>query len=136
MTNRIPYTLTIAALVFGVAAWPRAQQTQPPANQEITTVIKSDASGQPPRLALPEFIALTKDAETAAIAHTITQVLWDDLNYEHEFSFVPRDVYATIPAAVSLETVAFDRWRELNPDGLVIGTVEKSGAGIKVVLRI
>jgi TolB protein len=137
MTNRIRLTFIIAALVVGPAAWPRAQQSQPPTQgQEITTVLPSDNPGQPPRLALPEFIPLTKDAETSAIAHTITQVLWDDLNFEHEFTFVPRDVYSTIPQATSLETVAFDRWRELNPDGLVVGTVEKTGNGIRVVIRL
>jgi Tol biopolymer transport system component len=32
--------------------------------------------------------------------------------------------------------VPFDRWRELNVDGLVVGTVEKTGAGIKVDARL
>ena len=134
MMKRIPFALAITSLAL-FSAWPHAQQppTQP---QELTTTITGDNPGQPPRIAIPEFIAVTKDAETVAIAHAITQVLWDDLNYEHEFSFVPRDVYSSIPAATSFETIAFDRWRELNPDGLIVGTVEKTGAGIKVVMRL
>src|ERR1041385_8588300 len=134
MTNRIPLTLMLAGLAFAAAA-PRAQQPTTP-QQEIGAVLSSDSPGTPPRLAIPEFIALTKDAETVAIAHTISQVLWDDLNYEHEFTFVPRDVYSTIPAATSFETVPFDRWRQLNPDGLIIGTVEKTGTGIKIQMRL
>jgi len=134
MTTRIPVVLICAALLAGGSL----PQAQPPASQqppELNVPLISDP-GVAPRLAIPEFIPLTKDAETVAIAHTITQVLWDDLNYEHEFTFVPRDVYSSVPPATSLETVAFDRWRELNPDGLIIGTVEKSGGGIKVVLRL
>ena len=49
--------------------------------------------GGAPRLAVPDFIALSTDAESVAIARTIGQVLWDDLRYENEFQFVPRDVY-------------------------------------------
>ncbi|HYM21585.1 MAG TPA: hypothetical protein VEU08_00175 [Vicinamibacterales bacterium] len=137
MTNRILFTIIAATLLFA-GAWPRAQQPVVSQNPQggISTVISSDNPSVPPRLAIPEFIALTKDAETAAIAHTISQVLWDDLNYEHEFTFVPRDTYSSIPRATSFETVPFDRWRELNPDGLIIGTVEKTENGIKVQMRL
>ena len=58
--------------------------------------------GAAPRLAVPDFIALTKDAETVAIAKTISQVLYDDLTFEREFLLIPRDTYATIPPATSL----------------------------------
>ena len=60
------------------------------------TTISGEA-GAPPRLAVPDFIALSTDAETVAIAKTIGQVLWDDLNFEREFAFIPRDVYAHDP---------------------------------------
>jgi TolB protein len=123
-----------------VGAWLHAPQPpqQPPAPQqptEITTTITGEG-GLPPRLALPDFIAVTKDKETVETAKTISQVLWDDLNFEREFAFIPRDVYATIPAATSFTDVPFDRWRELNADGLIIGTVEKTGAGFKVDMRL
>ena len=134
MTNRISIVAALAALVIS-GALPRAQQPASQQPPEINVPLTSEG-GVPPRLAIPEFIALTKDAETTAIAHTITQTLWDDLNYEHEFTFVPRDVYSTIPPATSFETVAFDRWRELNPDGLIVGTVEKTSGGIRVVMRL
>jgi len=137
-------TLAIAVL----AAWPHAQQpaTQPPASQpppppapqqpsEIQTTISGD-SGAPPRLAVPDFIALSSDAETVAVAKTIGAVLWDDLNFEREFSFIPRDVYATIPRATSFADVPFDRWRELNADGLIVGTVQKTANGFHVEMRL
>ena len=143
MTKSImPGVLAIAVL----AAWPHAQQppSQPPASQqppapqqpsEIETTI-SGPSGAPPRLAVPDFIALSNDAETAAVARSIGQVLWDDLNFEREFAFIPRDVYTTIPKATGFSDVPFDRWRELNADGVVVGTVQKMGAGFRVEMRL
>ena len=85
---------------------------------------------------MPDFIALSPDAETQAIAKTIGQVLWDDSNFEREFALIPRDVYATIPAAHGMNDVPFDRWRELNADGVIIGTVQKTGNGIRVEARL
>src|SRR4029453_13674743 len=130
---------TIAAAVL--VGWPRAQQpppqppTPPQQPREIGVPIVGEA-GAPPRLAVPDFIALSPDAETVAIAKILGQVLWDDLNFEHEFAFIPRDVYASIPKATSLVDVPFDRWRELNADGLVVGTVQKVEAGVKVEVRL
>jgi TolB protein len=92
--------------------------------------------GAPTRLAVPDFIALSNDAETAAIARTIGQVLWNDINFEQEFAMIPRDTYVTIPAAKSLVDVPLDRWRELGADGLIIGTVQKEDAGILVQVRL
>ena len=63
-------------------------------------------------------------------------MLFDDLNFEREFALIPRDTYATIPAATSFEDVPFDRWRELNADGVVIGTVQKTATGIQVEVRL
>jgi TolB protein len=131
-------TLALALL----AAWPHAQQPpQPPPAappqqpSEIVTTISGDA-GAAPRLAVPDFIPLSTDAETQAVAKTIGQVLWDDLNYEREFAFIPRDVYATIPRATSFNDVPFDRWRELNADGLIVGTVQKIATGFHVEMRL
>ena len=56
------------------------------------------AAGAPPRFAVPDFIALSPDAETVGDrARRSAQVLWDDLNFEREFALIPRDIYATIP---------------------------------------
>jgi len=130
------------AILAAVVASTHAQQppAQPPASQrqqptEVETTITSE-TGAPPRLAVPEFIAVSKDTESVAIAKTISQVLFDDLTFEREFGLIPRDVYTTIPRATSFADVPLDRWRELNADGLVVGTVEKTGNGIKVELRL
>ena len=64
-------------------------------------------------------------------------MLWDDLNYEREFAFIPRDVYATVPNA----DLACRRFRSTgganwNADGLVIGTVQKTGNLLRSGVRV
>ena len=141
-----PFALVaIAATCALISATARSQApAEPPASQqplpqqpsEVSTTITSGASGAPPRFAVPDFIPLSPDPETAAIAKTIGQVLWDDLNFEREFALIPRDTYATIPPAKSLAEVPFDRWRELNTDGVLIGTVQTVGTTLRVEARL
>jgi TolB protein len=131
-------TLAIALLAAPRAQQPASQQppAQPPQQPtEIETTISGPA-GAPPRLAVPDFIPLSNDAETVAVAKTIGEVLWNDLNFEREFLFIPRDVYNTIPKATSFTDVPFDRWRELNADGLIVGTVQKAGNGFRVEMKL
>jgi TolB protein len=90
----------------------------------------------PPRFAIADFIALSNDADTQDAARTIARVLWDDLNFEHEFALVPADIVQTIPRAPSLQEVAFDRWREVNAEGVIIGTVQRTDSGIRVDVRL
>jgi TolB protein len=125
-----------AALVMSAAAQQPPPQTPPPQTQqpsEIATTITGDP-GTPPRYAVPDFVALTPDAAEAA--KTIGQVLWDDLNFEREFYVIPRDTYATIPAARGFDRIPFDAWRELGADGLVFGTVSGNGANVRVEVRL
>ena len=102
-------------------------QSQPPRQQSDVIVSMPGEPGTRPRYAVPDFIARTADTETADAAKLLGSVLWDDLAFEREFYMVPRDTYRSIPAATSLQTVPFDRWRELGADGLVMGSVEKTG---------
>jgi len=133
--KRTFFVLSLAALITSIHA---QQPPPPPPTQQPSEVGMTIAGegGAAPRLAVPDFIALSKDAETIAVTKVIGQVLYDDLTFEKEFALIPRDVYATVPAASSFADVPFDKWRELNADGLVIGTVEKSPTGLKVVVRL
>jgi TolB protein len=137
-------TLTAARLLMAVVTTgllvlhtvaPRAAQQGSTQTSDIAATITGEG-GAPPRLAVPEFIALTRDAETQAVARTATQVLFDDLTFEREFALLPRDTYSSVPAATSFDDVPFDRWRELNADGVVIGTVQKLPAGIRIEVRM
>ena len=131
-------TLPVVAVVaLAIIASARAQQpatSQQP--NEVSTTISSDQAGAAPRFAVPDFVALSKDADTVTAAQTIGRVLWDDLDFEREFALVPKDVMATIPAATSLADVPFDRWREINADGVVVGTVQKTELGVRVEVRL
>jgi len=111
------------------------QQQQPQQPTDVTTTISSERGAQP-RLAVPDFLALSTDKETVDAAKVIGRVLWDDLNFEHEFALIPSDVYASVPQAHSFDDVPFDAWRELNADGIVVGTVQKTDTGVRVQVRL
>ncbi|MGB2715774.1 MAG: hypothetical protein WBC51_16455 [Vicinamibacterales bacterium] len=126
---------TTLALTAG-AQQPPPTQTPPPPQQDQIRIAIDGPPGLPPRYAVPDFVPLTNDAETVAAAKTIGQVLWDDLNFEREFYMVPRDTYKTIPAAPSLDQIPLDRWKEIGVDGLLMGSVRKTGSGVTVQLRL
>jgi TolB protein len=121
------------AITSGLGAREPQQSQQP---SEISTTISSDQAGTPPRFALPDFIALSNDPETVDAAKTIGRVLWDDLEFEREFALMTRDIIATIPPATSMMDVPLDRWREVNADGVIVGTVQKIANGIRVEVRL
>jgi TolB protein len=142
LTYRLRSFMTLATAGVFVVTTLAATQQQPPAPapqpqqpSEVSTTITGDQPGMAPRLAVPDFVALSTDAETVDAAKTIGRVLWDDLNYEREFAMLPRDVMETVPVATS-DTVPFDRWRELAVDALVVGTVRKTGAGVEIEVRL
>lgn len=130
--------LLAAAIVAAGLAAATAQQppaAPPPQPTSVELRITGDP-GTPPRLAVPDLVALSPDKETQEAARLIAQVLWDDLDYEREFYMIPRDTYRSIPAARSVTDIPFDRWRELGADGVVIGVVERVAAGIRVEMRL
>ena len=132
---------TLAALLITVSAMVLAAQqpaTPTPGAQQPGSVelrLTGDP-GSPPRLAVPELLALSPDRETQDAAKTISEVLFDDLDFEREFALIPRDTYKSIPVATSIDAVPFDRWRELGADGVIIGTVQKTPQGIRVEMRM
>jgi TolB protein len=139
MTHTRAFT---AALALASAALFAAEpQQQPPAGaqtQQPSTVRTTigDLTGGPPRLAVPEFIPLSSDADVVAAAKTIGEVLWDDLAYEKEFYMLPRDILRTVPRPPSADQVALNRWKELQADGVVVGTVAKTADSIIVEARL
>jgi TolB protein len=136
-----PFIIAIFAASAALALAAQDQQPQqpaagPPRQPGDIIVTISGVPGLPPKYAVPDFIALTNDAETVAAAKTIGQVLWDDLNFEREFYLIPRDTYKSIPPATSVDQVPLDQWKQLGADGLVIGTVRKTATGVAVQVRL
>ena len=78
-----------ASLLAAVAALAAQQQPPAPATppQQPTDVgIRiTGEPGTPPRLAVPDLIALSPDKETQDAAKVIGEVLWDDMEFEREF---------------------------------------------------
>lgn len=134
---RFSIVLVVAVVAAGLGA-ATAQQTPaaPPAQPTSVELRITGDPGTPPRLAVPDLVALSPDKETQEAARLIAQVLWDDLDYEREFYMIPRDTYRSIPAARSVTDIPFDRWRELGADGVVIGVVERVASGIRVEMRL
>ena len=140
----IPRWVALAVVVSAVAV--AAQQppaspppaSQQPAPQQPTSVELriTGEPGTPPRLAVPDLIALSPDKETQDAARVIGEVLWDDMNFEREFYMIPRDTYKSIPVSTAIGEVAFDRWRELGADGVVVGTVQRVATGVRVEMRL
>ncbi len=127
-----------AAAVVGTSALTQAPTPPqaPPASQrpaEIEVVIRGDG-GSPPRLAVPDFVALSPDA--AEVARTISETLRDDLAFEREFYVIARDTYTSIPQARDVEQIPFESWRELGADGMIFGTVQRTGDTMRVEVRL
>ena len=121
--------LAVATAVAGAAA-PQQVPEQP---SEVAVVISGDP-GTPPRYAVPDFVAVNPEAAEAA--RTMSLVLWDDLAFEREFYLIPRDTYATIPAARTADQIPFNAWRELGADAVVFGVVERTGDSVRVEVRL
>ena len=131
--------LLILAGVTAATAVVATQNPQPaaqPQQNQIEVTISSRDPGSPPHYAVPDFIALSNDPDTQAAAKTLGQVLWDDLAFEREFDMIPRDTYASVPASKAIDDVQYDRWKELGADGVVIGTVQRDGANLKIQVRL
>ena len=132
--------LTTAAAVAACATLALSAQDPaqppPPRQQNEIVVTINGAPGLPPKYAVPDFIALSSDAETLAAAKTVGQVLWEDLNFEREFYLIPRDTYKTIPPATSVDDLPLDQWKQLGADGVVIGTVRRTATGVAVQVRL
>ena len=139
LTTCVGFAAALALTAHAQQQPPPGGQQPPPAGPQSQTEVRmviSGAPGLPPKLAVPPFIALTSDAETQAAAKTLGDVLWDDLEFEKEFYMIPRDTYRSIPQPASLDQVPLDRWKELNADGVLVGSVRKTGTGVTVQFRL
>jgi TolB protein len=146
MTPRISF-VALTASVLLASSWasplrfsaaPLApQQTQPPApapqQDEVAVSLVNPGSQQ--RLGLPDFLVEGADAEITAVAKTIADVLWSDIDFEREFYMIGRQRSASIPVA-PYTALPFDRWSELGADAVLAGQIRRSGAEVTVELRM
>ena len=112
------------------------QQQQPPQQRPDVQIVLNGSGGAPPKIAIAGFIPLSNDAETVAAAKTIGDVLYDDLNYEREYYLIAKDAVATVPKPASIDTVPLDAWKQLNADGVIVGSIQKTGKGVAVQVKL
>jgi TolB protein len=137
--KRIILVITIASAlgVFVAGQQPPAQPpAQTPQSQQPGSVRIVMEGGGTPKLAIAGVIPLSQDAETVAAAKTIADVLYDDINYEREFYMIGKDAVASVPKPTSIDNVPLDRWKELNADGVIVGTVQKTASGVMVQVKL
>jgi len=136
--KHIAYALgLVAAACASLVLFAQPQPPQEPPRQQQDIILRIEGPpGLPPKLAVPDFIPIGNDSDVVAAAKTIGEVLWDDLNFEREFYLIARDTYRSIPTPASIDQVPLDRWKELNADGVIVGTVRKAPPGIIVQVRL
>ncbi|HEX5108033.1 MAG TPA: hypothetical protein VFV95_06285 [Vicinamibacterales bacterium] len=92
------------------------------------------STGAQIKYAVPDFVAINPEA--AADGKTLAQVLYDDLDFEREFYLIPRDTSASIPPPRPGAPFPFATWNELGADGVVAGTVQRTGDSLHVDVRL
>jgi TolB protein len=138
MMKKTLFSISFTAIAASALVVARQQQpppSAPPQQQEFRVVINGPP-GLPPKLGIAGFVALSTDAETVAAAKTIGEVLFDDINYEREYYMISKDAIATVPKPTSLDDVPLDRWKELNANAVIVGTVRKTSNGILVQAKL
>jgi TolB protein len=110
--------------------------TPPQSQQPTDVVVVVSGTGGPPKLAIAPFVALSQDAETVAAAKTIGDVLYDDIDYEREYYMIKKDVLATAGRPAAPDNVDLAPWKEVNADGLIVGSVRKDGNNIVVQVKL
>jgi TolB protein len=138
-TRLLTAAVAVSAVLTIAAQTPQQPPSEPPPPSQQPSeirVIISGPPGLPPKIAVPDFLALSGDAETVAAAKTIGQVLFDDLNFEREFYLIGRDTYRTVPQPASLDQVPLLAWKELGADGVLVGSVRKTASGAIVQARL
>ena len=119
--------------------WPRrAAAAAPAAARAAAAAAERDRArrsrgegGAPPRLAVPDFIALSTDAETVGDREDDRPGALGRPELRARVRADPARHLRDDSARRRRSTdVPFDRWRELNADGVVVGTVQKTGTGV------
>lgn len=130
--------LLAPAVPFGAPAdmFRIATTALPPAGQQREVAINvRGESGRAPRLGFAEFVIIGTDAELREAAGTISQVLYDDLEFEREFLLIARSASARVPATTA-EALPYATWNELGADLVLVGSASRADATLTMEVRI
>jgi TolB protein len=110
------------------------QDPQKP-QQQSEFVLTLTNTGNHPRVGVPDFAVAGNAAATEA-SKLLADVLWSDLDYEHEFYLIPRKSSAGIPSAATSRDLPFAQWTQIGADFVLMGSVKASGATLAVEIRL
>lgn len=102
--------------------------------REVAITMRGDG-GVAPRLGFPEFFVTGGDAEALAAAKTVSQVLFDDLEFEREFTLIGRAASAQIPVTPA-ESLPYQTWNEIGADFVLVGNASRTDTTLTVDVRI
>lgn len=140
-TRRVA-ALTVAGALFAlVPALPLADRAGDfviasaplPQQREVAITMKGEG-GRTPRLAIPEFL-VTGDADTRTAAGTVADVLWNDLEFEREFTMIARASASKIAPAPA-DALPFETWNEMGADFVLAGTASRADNTLTVEVRV
>lgn len=128
--------LVVAGRLAGdgvLAARPLQQAGAPRQVDEIALSLSNPAAH--PRLAIPEFYITGGAAETAALARTVSEVLWNDIDFEQEYYLIPRRAAEAVPVT-PFTAMSYGQWAALGADVVLHGTAYPKGDALVVELRL
>jgi TolB protein len=128
------FGVAVAASAPVPAASDVSSQPLDPQQQELRATI-SDASGRLPRLAIQAFLIIGNESGLRVSSQTIAEVLWKDLEFEREYQMIDPAVAATI-APPATDALAYERWTETGADEVLVGTLQNTGAGLQLDVRV
>lgn len=125
------YDITSAPLLD--QAQQQQQQPPPPPPQRPQDLVleATGIGGGGPKLGIQAF-----DGNAAEAARVIAEVLWNDLDYEREYTMISRKATATIPVAAAPAALPFDTWKQAGADYVMMGTVMDGGGKLAVEIRM
>ena len=98
-----------------------AQRTQ----TDVTITLSNPAYH--PKIGIPDFLINGGDAELAAAAKTVADVLWNDIDFEREYYVIPRAETASIPVRPA-DSLPYQQWTDIGAHFVLVGSASRSGS--------
>ncbi|HVT46480.1 MAG TPA: hypothetical protein VHD57_01730 [Vicinamibacterales bacterium] len=112
---------------FRVEALAQSSQT------DVTITLSNPAYH--PKIGIPDFLINGGDAELAAAAKTVADVLWNDIDFEREYYVIPRAETASIPVRPA-DSLPYQQWTDIGADFVLVGSASRSGGDMAIELRL
>src|SRR5690606_11757742 len=88
-----------------------------------------------PRLAIPEFFLTGGDEAAREQARAVSEVLWNDIDFEQEYYLIPRRAAEAVPVT-AFTAMSYGQWSALGADVVMHGTAYPRGDALVIELRL